>query len=156
MANSIRNKPNSVRFSLQWAQRLIRTDGTWTVFLSFAFFPFLPPTLIFVSAVLSFCLCCNKNILWSPVFCFFSSLSLTVLLSGCRSVPQHHLLQPAVRKHQRHTRGGLRSGTSRRHPWCYPQDAPWLWHPGWGAGPQAVRFAALLRLFEYGLLCRSK
>lgn len=154
--NSIRNKLNSIRFSLQWAQRLIWTDGTWTVFLSFAFFPFLPPTLVFVSAVLCFCLCCNKNILWS-LFFFFSFFSLTVLLSGCRSVPQHHLLQPAVREHQRDTRGGVPSGASSRHPWCHPQDAPWLWHPGWGAGPQAVRFAALLwLLFEYGLLFRSQ
>lgn len=75
-----------------------------------------------------------------------------MFLSGCCSIPQQHLLQPAVRENQRHTRGGLSSSSSSRPPWCYPQDAQWLWHPGWGAGPQAVRLAAsLCLLFKYVL-----
>lgn len=75
-----------------------------------------------------------------------------MFLSGCRSVPQHHLLQPALRENQRHARGGLSSISSSRPPWRYPQDAQWLWHPGWGAGPQAVRLAAsLCLLFKYAL-----
>lgn len=88
----------------------------------------------------------KKNNLWSLIF------FLTVFLSGCRSVPQHHLLQPALRENQCHARGGLSSSSSSRPPWRYPQDAQWLWHPGWGAGPQAVRLAAsLCLLFKYAL-----
>lgn len=117
------------------------------IFLSFASFTFS----LFVTAVFCFLsllqLKKTKKTISEALF-----FSLTVLLSGCRSVPQHHLLQPAVRENQRHARGGLSSSSSSRPPWRYPQDAQWLWHPGWGAGPQALRLAAsLCLLFKYAL-----
>lgn len=106
----------------------------------------------------------KKKILWSLTFIPLSSPSLfspllhrslspfcMVVVAGCSPVSQHHLLQPAVREHQRHHGGRAPGGTSGGHPRRRPQDAPWLRHPGRGAGPQAVRCAAhccCVTLFE--------
>lgn len=130
------------------ALRMSWTDGAWTYFCHLLCSSSSAPQSCCLYLPSSVSLTAAMKISSEASFC-----SLTLLSSGCRSVPQHHLLQPAVRQHKRHSGGGVPSGTFSRPPWCYPQDAPWLWHPGWRAGPQAVRSAAhLCLLIVCGLL----
>lgn len=74
---------------------------------------------------------------------FFFSFGLLSLPAGCSSVPQHNILQLAIRKHPRVDGGRAPRGQASGHPRRHPQDAQRLRDAGWREGSQTLRCAPI-------------